>query len=205
MINSSLLQHNRMAVIGGIVAMVVTLTVPLILGHISGYEAKVLIKNSIAGINTLCNTIVLASATILALLLTVLSLSSGSKTDLKDAHYKNVLNIAKLDTVVFVVSMITFLLLNIPITESEEIPIEYFTPIYYIATSLAAILSGALITVVLLLYSTISSIIQIVGLGRSDHPLLFDKEKDSGDGDDGDLNGEDQRDSNQEDRQEPGD
>lgn len=58
--------------------------------------------------NTLCNTIALASATILVLLLTLLGLSSTSKSKLKEDHYHHVLQIAKLDTVVFIASVITF-------------------------------------------------------------------------------------------------
>lgn len=48
-------------------------------GELSGDEAKVLIKNSLEGLSMLCNTIILASATILTLLLTLLGLSTGSK------------------------------------------------------------------------------------------------------------------------------
>lgn len=86
------------------------------------------------------------------------------------------MTIAKLDTVVFIVAMIAFLLLNIPVTESKEIPIAYFTVIYYVSIALASLLSGGLIAVVLMLYGTVHNIIQIVGLGRSDHPLIFEKE-----------------------------
>lgn len=67
MSNSVLQNRNRRALIGGILATIITLIGPYVLGNISGYEAKVLIKSSLDGINTLCNTIVLASATILAL------------------------------------------------------------------------------------------------------------------------------------------
>lgn len=83
-------------------------------------KPKCVLKSSLDGINTLCNTIVLVSATILALLLTVLSISTDSSSRLKEDHYKNVLTIAKLDTVVFIVAMIAFLLLNIPITELKR-------------------------------------------------------------------------------------
>ncbi len=143
-----------------------------LLGNISGYEAKDLIKASLPGINTLYNTIVLASATILALLLTLLSVSSGSTSKLNENHYLHVLAIAKFDTVVFVASMIAFQLFNIPITEAEGIPPEWFTYIYYITLGLSSILSGGIIGVALMLYNAISSIIKIVGLKISDHPLI---------------------------------
>lgn len=151
-----------------------------LLGELSGYEAKVLIKNSLGGINTLCNTIALASATILALLLTLLALSSNSKSKLKKDHYQHVLQIARLDTIVFIAAIMSFLLFNLPITESDNVPPNWFSTVYYISLAISSILSAALIVVVLMLYNTVVNIIKIVGLGQKDHPLAQsdDAEKD---------------------------
>lgn len=121
----------------------------------SGYEVKVLITKSLSGINTLCNTIALASATILALFLTVLSISPNSKSKLKKDHYLQVLQMAKLDTIVFIASIMSFLLLNLPITESDTVPYNWFNFISYISLSLSSILTSGLIVVVLMLYNTI--------------------------------------------------
>lgn len=175
----NLSKYNKRAVIGGIIAAIVTGLGAYLLGNISGYEAKILIRTSLPGINSLCNTIVLASATILALLLTILSVSSSTKSRLKEDHYKQVLYIAKLDTVVFVVSMIVFQLMNIPITEADNVPATWFSSIYYVSLALAAVLSGALISVVLMLYNAVANIIMIVGLNVKDHPLvdLSDEER----------------------------
>ncbi|WP_339715722.1 hypothetical protein [uncultured Kriegella sp.] len=169
--------YTKRAIWGGIFSLLFILTGSILLGNLSGYEAKVLIKNSLAGLNTLCNTIVLASATILALLLTLLGLSTESKSRLKKDHYTHVLQIAKFDTVVFVVSLLSFLLFNLPVTESDNVPANWFSIIYYIALSISALISAALIVVVLMLYNTVVNIIKIVGLGISDHPLAISKEE----------------------------
>ncbi len=180
MISIQLTNYNKRALYGGIIAALITGGGAFLLGSLSGYEAKSLIKSSLPGINTLCNTIVLASATILALLLTLLSVSSGTKSKLKDEHYRHVLIIAKIDTIVFVAAMIVFQILNIPITEAENVPSSWYSIIYYISLSLSAILSGALISVVLMLYNAVTSIIKIIGLGISDHPLIYnDKDEES--------------------------
>ena len=177
----SLTKYNKRALYGGIIAAIITGVGAYFMGNISGYEAKILIKSSLPGINTLCNTIVLASATILALLLTLLSVSSSTKSKLTSEHYKHVLLIAKIDTVVFVVAMIVFQLLNIPITEAENVPSTWYTSIYYISLALSSLLSGGLISVVLMLFNAVSSIIKIVGLGIEDHPLIFkEDEEDEG-------------------------
>lgn len=160
------------AIWGGLFSLVFIFAGTLLMGNLSGYEARELIKNSLGGLNTLCNTIVLASATILALLLTLLGISSKDESRLKKQHYQDVLVIAKLDTIVFIVSLLLFLIFNLPVTESDQVPANWFTMIYYTALFLSALISSALIVVVLMLYSAVVSIIKIVGLGMSDHPLL---------------------------------
>ncbi len=167
-----LTDYTKRAILGGVLAMGIICLGTFMLGHLSGYEAKELIKVSIGGLNTLCNTIVLSSATILALMLTLLGVSSGTSSQLKDNHYNNIMRIAKLDTAIFVVALLSFLLFNLPVTESENIPANWFNVFYYITLGVGTVLSSALITVVLMLYSTIVNIIKIVGLGMQDHPLV---------------------------------
>jgi len=163
--------YTKRALVGGFISMVTILAGSIMLGELSGYEAKILIKDSLTGLNTLCNTIVLASATILALLLTLLGLSANSQSQLKTEHYKHVLIIAKLDTSVFILSLISFLLFNLPVTKSANIPVEWYDTIYYCAIGLSSLLSGALVVVVLMLFNTTDNIIKVVGLGRTDHPI----------------------------------
>lgn len=167
----SLSRYSKRAIIGGLISLFVILLGTFLMGKLSGYEAKVLIKNSISGLNTLCNTIALASATILALLLTLLSISAAADSKLKKDHYINVIHIAKVDTAVFIAAVMAFLLFNLPITESENVPANWFNIIYYFSLAISSVLSAALIMVVIMLYDTVRSIIKIVGLGDTDHPL----------------------------------
>lgn len=115
-------RYTKRALEGGAITLLVILLGSLLMGKLSGYEAKVLIQKSLSGLNMLCNTIILGSATILALLLTLLGLSSGSQSKLKKDHYKHVMQIAKLDTIVFISSLMTFLIFNLSITESDNVP-----------------------------------------------------------------------------------
>ncbi len=170
-------KYTKRAILGGVISMTIILLGTILLGKLSGYEAKVLIKNSLDGMNTLCNTIALASATILALLLTLLGLSSNAKSKLKKDHYHHVLQIAKLDTIIFIASVITFLLFNLPITESDNVPNNWFNILYYISLGISSVLSAGLIVVVLMLYNTVVSIIKIVGLGMKDHPLAVNEDE----------------------------
>jgi len=166
-------KYNQRALYGGLIAAIITGTGVFLLGNISGYEAKKLITSSLPGINMLCNTIVLASATILALLLTLLGISSGSKSKLKKGHYTQVMAIAKLDTILFVIAIILFQIFNIPITESEELPTTWYSNIYWATLFLSSLLSGGMVSVILMLYNTVINMIKIVGLEEKDHPLVF--------------------------------
>jgi len=124
--DTTISKSTKTALVGGGISLVAILSGSFLLGELSGHEAKVLIKNSLSGLIMLCNTIVPASATILALLLTLLGISSGTESKLKDDHYRHVLQIAKLDTVVFVASLMSFLIFNLPITESDNVPANWF-------------------------------------------------------------------------------
>ena len=169
------ISRNKRSIYGGTAAAIFTGLGVFLLGNLSGYEAKQLIASSLPGVNMLCNTIILGSATILALLLTVLGVSTGSKSNLKKAHYKQVLLIAKLDTIVFVVALVLFQFFNIPITEAENVEITWYVAIYWSTLILSSIISGMMITVILMLYTTITNIIHIVGLGE-DHYLISEDE-----------------------------
>jgi hypothetical protein len=162
----------KRAIVGGVVSTIVMGAGTFILGQISGYEALELLKNSMSGINMLCNTVILGSTTILALMLTLLGLSRSSDSQLTDRHYKDVLMIAKSDTVLIVTAVITFLLLNLPISESEEVKSYWYETIYYVSLGMASLLGGGFIAVVMMLYGTITNVILIVGLNIKDHPLI---------------------------------
>ena len=101
----TLSQYNKRALYSGLIAAIITGTAAYFLGNISGYEAKSLIESSLPGINMLCNTVVLASATILALLLTLLSISNSSESKLNKALYEQVAIIAKMDVILFIAAI----------------------------------------------------------------------------------------------------
>ncbi|WP_010228398.1 hypothetical protein [Gillisia marina] len=162
----------KRAIVGGVVSTMIMGIGTYILGEVSGYKAKELLSTSLAGINMLCNTVILGSSTILALMLPLLSLSTGSNSRLTKVHYSHVLTIAKFVTILIIVSVITFLMLNLPITESEEVPSTWFSTIYYVSLGMASILGGGFVAIVTMLYETISNVILIVGFGVKDHPMV---------------------------------
>ncbi len=162
----------KSAILGGVIGGLVIFAGAILLGEISEYEAKVLIEKSISGLNTLCNTVILASATILALMLTLLGVGVRSNIDFDKVYYEHILRVAKLDTIVIISGLVFFLIFNLPVTESENLPNNWHKVLYYTAIALSGILSGTFIVVVIMLYNTIKNIILIEGIGVEDNPLL---------------------------------
>ncbi|WP_037315528.1 hypothetical protein [Salegentibacter sp. Hel_I_6] len=172
-------RENQKAIFGGLVATLFTGLGVFLLGQVSGYEAKRLITSSHEGLNMLCNTIILASATILTLLLTLLGISTGTDSKLKSDHYYQVLDIAKIDTILLVGALIVFQFFNIPITKADNVPISWFSTVYWSSLITSSILSGIMITVVLMLYNTLTNIIYIVGLKNDHHLISGEREKET--------------------------
>ena len=169
------ISQNKRSIYGGVATFLFMGLGAFLLGNLSGYEAKVLIDTSLSGISMLCNTSVLGSATILALLLTLLGISSGVESKIKKVHYYQVLNIAKLDTLLFIGALLLFQFFNIPITESENLPTSWFAYIYWATLFFSSLLSGFMVTVILMLFTTFRNIINIMGFKKKDYLVDNDK------------------------------
>lgn len=168
----TLSQYNKRALFSGLIAAIITGAAAYLLGNVSGYEAKILIESSLPGINMLCNTVVLASATILALLLTLLSISNSSDSNLNKKLYQQVATAAKLDVVLFVTAILCFQLFNIPITEADNVPKNWYSSIYWSILFSSSLLSGGLVSVIIMLYNTVINMIKIFGYGDKEHDWI---------------------------------
>ena len=145
----------KKVIIVGVTSALLTSVGMLVLDHISGLKAKELIENSLPRMNTFFNTVVLASGTILTLLLIITNISYGSKTTLKKKFYHRFIAIARLDALVFIVSVITFLLMNNPLTKAEGIAIEVYKYLYYGLSITSSLVCGAIVAVIIMLYEAI--------------------------------------------------
>lgn len=163
-------KDSRIPIIGGSAITLIGLTVAILIGEINTYEAKHFMHEQQNNINMLCNTIILSSATILALLFTVLGLSTGTEITLKKAFYSRIKQVALFDTLCFVITMCVFLSLNFPVEKAGDIPTIYYQVIYYVTAVSASLIGGMIVSVILLLYYTINDLIHILGFG-SEHPM----------------------------------
>ena len=164
------------ALIGGSVSAIVILAGGWLVGFASGSEAYHLFKTTLPSTRSFAGTLSLALGNILALMLTLLSLSASMDIDIKWAHYQRVRQIAWIVTVTLIVTILVYLLLNIPITESDKDLMQWYTAIYYSTLTFSALLGGAFITIVLLLYNTVRDMIGVLN-PDSDHYLHHSAEE----------------------------
>lgn len=161
-----------LAVTGGVLTSCVIMLGTLIVGGVSGFEADVLLESMLDTARFLFSAVITASATILALMLTLLSVSFNTESRLKPGHYHRVNQIALFDTVAFVTAMVFLLFLVVPLTESGNAPATFYQIYYYAVLAGSAVQGGLVVTIVLMLYTTVRDMIVIFGFGDEDHPLV---------------------------------
>ena len=153
---------QRQAILGGVVAGIIVLAGMFLINVSSGSEARFLLEAMLPSVRFLCSAVMTASATILALMLTMLSFSGQREAQLKTTHYERVRQIALVDTITFAAAIILLLILSLPLAESQDVPQSWYTVVYYLTMFYAAALGGALISIVLLLYHAIVDMIRVM-------------------------------------------
>jgi len=146
-------------IIGGIVFALVMGLCTYTFGEISGFKARELLATSMSGILTLCYVIILGSIYILVIILYLLSLKFPLDSILRHQHFRLLSTISKVDTILIITAIITLLLLNIPITQTSIIPDTWYSTIYYLILAIASILGGGFISIIIMIYETITMII----------------------------------------------
>ena len=159
----SLSADTKRAAIGGGVAGLIALIGMIVVNVSSGGEARLLLEGMLPSVRFLCSAVMTSTATILALMLTLLSFSSGQSGKFKSTHYNRVRQIAQIDSVTFAAALVLLLLVSVPLAESSsDVPANLYTVVYYLTVLYTAGLGGALITIVVMLYNAIIDLISVV-------------------------------------------
>lgn len=160
----------RDALIGGGVAALVMFVIVAFVGSVSPFKAIKLLEAVLPTIRFLASSVLAAVATIMALMLTLLSLTYSSNYDFREIHYRRIRQITTLSTVAILASVIVLLILGLPVEEADQLRL-YYDIVYYTITALASLLGGLLIAIVLMLQRTIRGLIDI-GHPDSESPLI---------------------------------
>lgn len=170
----------RSALIGGLLSAVVIFFGTKLLGDISDSEALENLKEIRPTLRFTANGSMTATATILALMLTLLSFSENADRRLSGYHYDRIWWIARFTASVFIAALVLLMVLNVPINNAEESLGDIYNIVYYTLLVYAALIGGFMITIILLLYQAARDIILLAHPNRKASRLYAEEE--DGDG-----------------------
>ena len=132
----------------------------LSVGRVQGEAKAVELISSLADSGLyLGSAVATASATMLALMLTILGLTKQADTEFDTPVYKRVYRVAVFATWSLLGSIALLLTLTLPINEFEGVPDNYFAILYNVIFGLTVIVCALLACTVVLLFETVKTII----------------------------------------------
>lgn len=159
---------------GGVTALVLFAGVATV-GNVTPFEGLRLLESILPTIRFLSSSVMAAVATVMALMLTLLSLTFTSRWEFREVHYRRIGQISILSTIAIILSVGVLLFLGLPVEEAEQLRF-YYDVVYYSLTAAASLLGGLLIAIVLMLHTTIRGLIAIGMPGGRSH-LIEDHEE----------------------------
>ncbi|MEQ8677379.1 MAG: hypothetical protein RLP44_17830 [Aggregatilineales bacterium] len=156
------MSSEKWAFMGGFIIFVMASGLALLIGGIySDTQARSLIEAMAPSLRTLCFAIITASATIISLLLTTVGFAHRLNNDFDARFYKEIKLIARLCTLLLILSVTILLILTMPITENDNLK-AWFSAVYYVVIFSSGLLSALSVGTIILLYKTVDDIINVV-------------------------------------------
>jgi hypothetical protein len=153
----------KRALVGSLLAGGIAFLGHLLVGRVySGTEARSLLEAMVPSARSTGTAVVTASGTILALMLTMLSISRDATSKLEAVFFQRVERIGLLSTIALISSILLMLMLSIPLQESNNLPGSWYSIVYYVLIALTAAVSGLLVAIILMLYNALQSLIEVL-------------------------------------------
>ena len=124
--------------------------------------ARNLLEAAIPSARSLGTGVVTANATLLALMLTMISLISNNQFNFAPRFFNRLTNISALSTAGLIAGVIILLLLTIPVQETQGVPNAWYQAAYYFLSIFSAVTVGLLVALVWMLYRTIMRVLVVV-------------------------------------------
>ena len=145
-----------------------------VLGSVGRFEAKRLVEALVKVLPYFASSGIGASASVLALMLTLLGMSRQADVQLAETFYRRILWIGRQASALFVGNVILLLTLAAPVGVAEaESGKDYFVVVqFYVISGLVACVAGLFMSLILMLQSTLTDLVAVLGLGVAAHPLV---------------------------------
>lgn len=150
----------RYAAAGGIVTAIIGFGGMAVVGTASAFEARRLLEAILPTVRFAASAYVAGGATILALMLTLITFTISNELDFHPSHYKRVRDIAILTTAAIVVSVILLMSLSFPLGEAD-VDREWYLWVYYTVLLAGAAVGGVFISIILMLYYAVRGLIEV--------------------------------------------
>lgn len=148
------------AVGGGVLILLAAFGAWFAIGRVYGQsEALNLIDNLSRSSLYFGSATATASATILALMLTLVGMTKRSEADFDNKVYRSVFRVSIYATVTLCGSVVLLLVCTIPVGEFERVPSQWYSWLYHTLFAGIGLLSAMLVATILLLYFTIRRVI----------------------------------------------
>lgn len=158
-------QDLRWAAMGGVAAAVVGFGSMAIVGTASSYEARRLLEGVLPTVRFAASAYVAGGATILALMLTLLTFSISHDLEFRASHYRRIRDISALTTAVIAGSVVLLMFLSFPLGEAD-VDQGWYLWVFYGVLLGGAVAGGVFIALILMLYYAIRG---LVGVGEDPH------------------------------------
>ena len=158
----TILTNRRRAMIGGALATTIAILGTLWVNVSTKSEAQLLLQSLLPATRFFSSAVMSASATILALMLTLLTFSLNKGIEFRDQLYADIRDIARTGAAILIAATVLLLLQSIPIAEqAEEVPAMLYRASYYGIFFTASFIGGGLVMIVLLLQAAIQDFINL--------------------------------------------
>lgn len=112
------------------------------------------------------SAIATASATVLALMLTLIGMIRRMDKDFDGEAYKNINLVAKLATASLMMSILVLLAFVLPIGEFEELPASWYKNLYEVLFAGCVLMTGLIAATVVMIYLTLLRVMEKITPGE---------------------------------------
>ncbi len=152
----------KWASLGGIASALLAFGSMVVVGHASAVEVRRLLDAVMPTVRFAASSYIAGGATILALMLTLLTFSITNEMEFREGHYHRIRQISLLTTVVIASSVILLMFLSFPLAEAD-LDRDWYVWVYYVVLLGGAITGGIFISIILMLFYAVRG---LIGVGQ---------------------------------------
>ena len=168
-------QDLKWAAMGGVAAGGVGFGSMAIVGSASSHEARRLLEAVLPTVRFAASAYVAGGATILALMLTLITFSISHDLEFRESHYRRIRDVSALTTAVIVGSVVLLMFLSFPLGEAD-VDQGWYLWVFYAVLLGGAVAGGVFIAVVLMLFYAIRGLVDVGQDPHSSSLVIVDDE-----------------------------